>query len=116
MGIYIFLGTAGSGKGTQAKALSKHSFVEHVSTGDLLRLAVENKTALGLKVKDILAQGQLVSDNLVNDIVSDFFKSDYQKDKNYILDGYPRTLKQADYFNQFMLEQNIDFKQLIQSS
>ena len=113
MGIFIFLGTAGSGKGTQAKALSNHPSIEHLSTGDLLRLAVENKTELGLLVEDILANGQLVSDDLVNDIVSDYFKTKYKGDRDYILDGYPRTLNQAYFFKRFIEEQNIEFKKLV---
>ena len=97
MSIYIFLGTAGTGKGTQSKLLSeKHTF-QHISTGDLLRDAVKNQTEIGKQVAETMRMGQLVSDQLINDLVFDYIKKQSLRQK-FIFDGYPRTLEQAKRF------------------
>lgn len=93
MSVYIFLGTAGTGKGTQAKLLCDGKSKKHVSTGDLLRDAVKSQSELGLEVQSILESGQLVSDSIVNKLVSEFLS--LHKDASIILDGYPRTYEQA---------------------
>lgn len=93
MSLYIFLGTAGTGKGTQAKLLCDGKSIIHVSTGDLLRDAVKSQSELGLEVQSILESGQLVSDSIVNKLVNEFLS--LNKDASIILDGYPRTYEQA---------------------
>ena len=88
----ILLGAPGSGKGTQAAKLVKEKNYTHISTGNLLRDEIAKKTELGIKVKGVMDAGQLVSDDLVVELLKsnlDFASS------NYIFDGYPRNLEQA---------------------
>ncbi len=90
----ILLGPPGSGKGTVAKSLSAHFAIPHVSTGDILRENVKAGTGLGQEVKAVMDSGKLVSDQLVNRVVEDRLgRSDCAR--GVILDGYPRTLEQA---------------------
>jgi len=90
----LFMGPPGAGKGTQAKRISQKYNIPHISTGDMLREAVAKGTELGLKVKEILEKGELVSDDLINKIVEERL-SQNDCDNGFILDGYPRTLVQA---------------------
>ncbi|MHC4269472.1 MAG: adenylate kinase [Planctomycetota bacterium] len=90
----IFLGPPGVGKGTQAEGISSKENIEHISSGVLLRNAVDNQTEIGLKAKEYIEQGLLVPDDLVVNIVVDSINS--VKCKNgFILDGFPRNLSQA---------------------
>ena len=90
----ILFGPPGVGKGTQAKLLVEEFHSAHISTGDLLREAVKNKTALGLKAKSFMDAGNLVPDDVVIGLIEEVLKSDEARD-NFILDGFPRTLPQA---------------------
>lgn len=104
----IFLGAPGSGKGTQAKELAKIYDLVHLSTGDIIRNSIRKKTKLGLQVKKYLDAGLLVPDDHVIDIVKEAItnlKSDF------ILDGFPRTIKQANALQNILedLEKKIDF-------
>jgi adenylate kinase len=91
----IFIGPPGSGKGTQAKRLAAQHGVPHISTGDMLREAIADGTELGQKAAPIMASGALVSDDLMLGIIDDrLAKSDAQR--GFILDGFPRTLVQAE--------------------
>jgi len=91
----IFIGPPGSGKGTQAKRLAAQHGVPHISTGDMLRDAIADGTALGQKAAPIMASGALVSDDLMLGIIDErLAKSDAQR--GFILDGFPRTLVQAE--------------------
>lgn len=96
MGVRIvLLGPPGSGKGTQAALLSRHFGVPAISTGDMLREAVAAGSALGLRVKSTLNAGQLVDDATMADLVRErLSRSDAAA--GFLLDGYPRTLPQAD--------------------
>ncbi|MBA4451400.1 MAG: hypothetical protein RLZZ29_390, partial [Cyanobacteriota bacterium] len=86
----IFLGPPGAGKGTQAKVLADFLQVPHISTGDILRQAITDQTALGVKAQEYMDKGDLVPDQLVQDMVEERLqKSDAQK--GWILDGFPRT-------------------------
>jgi len=97
----IFIGPPGSGKGTQAKRLATRLGIPHVSTGDMLREAVADGTELGRKAAPIMAAGALVPDDLMVGIVRDrVHKSDAQK--GFILDGFPRTLVQAEKLDGIM--------------
>jgi len=91
----IFIGPPGSGKGTQAKRLASTFGVPHISTGDMLRQAIDEGTELGRKAAPILASGALVSDDIMVGIIKDrLAKPDATK--GFILDGYPRTVVQAE--------------------
>jgi len=91
----ILLGPPGVGKGTQAKILVEQLGIPQLSTGDILRSAIAAKTPMGLAAKEIMDRGDLVSDEIVNGIVSERID---QADcaKGFILDGFPRTIPQAD--------------------
>lgn len=90
----VLLGAPGSGKGTQAKKLMQDRGIPHISTGDMLRAAVEAGTRFGQKAKGIMEAGQLVSDDIMLGIISErLTESDVEK--GFILDGFPRTRQQA---------------------
>ena len=90
----IMLGAPGAGKGTQAKKIAAKYGVPHISTGDILRENIKNKTQLGLKAKVYMDQGLLVADDLVLELVVARFKLSDCKN-GYVLDGFPRTIPQA---------------------
>ncbi len=90
----VVLGKQGAGKGTQSQLLCERYDLLHISTGDILRAAVQNGTPLGLQVKSILDAGQLVSDDLVNQLVEDRFKEP-DAQRGGVLDGFPRNIDQA---------------------
>ena len=90
----VLLGKQGSGKGTQAERLTDHYRVEHLSTGDLFRAAAAEGTAAGLEAKRYMDAGELVPDDTVIKVVHERFTGDFL-DRGFILDGFPRTLPQA---------------------
>lgn len=94
----VLIGCPGAGKGTQAKKLSAHFGIAHISTGDLLRDEMKNGTELGKKVSEIMNAGGLVSDDIVSAMLANRIKADDCKD-GYILDGYPRNVAQAEGLN-----------------
>lgn len=91
----VLIGGPGAGKGTQAKKLSKHFDIAHISTGDLLREQMKLGTELGKKVSEIMNAGGLVSDDIVSAMLAERIKADDCKN-GYILDGYPRNVSQAE--------------------
>jgi adenylate kinase len=97
-GPILLLGAPGVGKGTQARELVAKWGIPQISTGDLLRYHRDHGTPLGLKAKEIMAQGHLVPDDLVNEMVAERLQQPDTK-SGYILDGYPRTLGQADWLD-----------------
>ncbi len=106
----ILLGPPGAGKGTQAKSLAVKLGLAHISTGDILRQNVAKSTALGAQAKEYMHQGILVPDELVTRMVKDRL-SEPDAAKGFILDGYPRNLKQAESLEAMLKElgMNIDF-------
>ncbi len=94
---FIFLGPPGAGKGTLAAQVSSEYGIPHISTGDIFRANIKNQTPLGVKVKAIIDAGGLVSDDITCELVEDRLKQDDCK-KGFILDGFPRTIPQAEMF------------------
>lgn len=97
----VLLGAPGSGKGTQAVRLKDHLQVPHISTGDLLRAEVAAGSALGLQAKEVMARGDLVSDQILLGMLEDRL-SRPDVAHGFILDGYPRNLAQADALGQLL--------------
>ena len=104
----MFFGPPGAGKGTQAKIISDILNIPHLSTGDILRKKILEKDNLALDLKKIMSAGKLVSDDILNSIVSSRLFN--EKQKGFILDGYPRTLDQSKFLNSFLKEKNIKIK------
>ena len=97
----ILFGAPGAGKGTQAKELIKKYGIPQISTGDILRTAIANQTPLGLEAKKLMDQGKLVSDEIVNGLVeARLQESDCEN--GFILDGFPRTVIQAESLDRIM--------------
>jgi len=101
IGPIVLLGPPGAGKGTQSKRITEHYRIPQVSTGDLLREHVKQGTALGVQVRDLLAKGELVPDNLVCDIVA-WRLREPDGQRGFILDGFPRTATQAVWLDSFL--------------
>lgn len=99
----IIFGAPGVGKGTQAKLLAAKLNLAHISTGDILREAIKNETEMGLKAKEIVQSGGLVPDEIVGGIVKETLKDERCKN-GFILDGFPRTINQAEILNKILLE------------
>jgi adenylate kinase len=113
----ILIGPPGSGKGTQAKQLCQRLRLAHIGTGDMLRDAIRHGTTAGRKAEPYVNSGQLVPDDLVNQIIADFFSKD-DRPEDFVMDGYPRTLPQAMSFEQVLRQQflNLDAVILLQVS
>ena len=106
----VLLGAPGSGKGTQAARLKEHLQVPHISTGDLLRAEVAAGSKLGLAAKEVMARGELVSDEILLGMLEDRFSRPDTRG-GFILDGYPRNQAQADALDKLLarLGQPFDF-------
>jgi adenylate kinase len=99
----ILLGPPGAGKGTQAKKISENYSLPHISTGDMLRENINNNTPLGLKAKSYMSRGELVPDELLITIIKDrLSRSDCSG--GFLLDGFPRTIPQADALQMILTE------------
>jgi len=103
----IMLGLPGAGKGTQADKISSKYEIPHISTGNIFRNAIKNETSLGKKAKKIIDSGSLVPDEITNNIVQERLQEDDCK-QGFILDGFPRTINQAEALEHFM--DNMDKK------
>ena len=106
-GPILMLGAPGVGKGTQAKRLMTEFGIPQISTGDLLREHRSQQTALGVMAEGLMAQGRFVPDDLVNDMVADRLKQP-DTQSGYILDGYPRTLNQAEWLDGYLAQAQRD--------
>ncbi|MBR5788845.1 MAG: adenylate kinase [Lachnospiraceae bacterium] len=106
----VMLGAPGAGKGTQAKMIADKYSIPHVSTGDIFRANIKEGTALGLEAKSYMDQGKLVPDELTVRILLDRVAKDDCKN-GYVLDGFPRTIPQAEVLKDALAKQNdkIDF-------
>jgi adenylate kinase len=104
----ILLGRQGAGKGTQCVRLSRHFVVPHISTGDMLRAAVREGTDLGRMAKKVMDDGGLVGDDIMIGIVGERLSRHDAKGRGYILDGFPRTVFQAQALDGLSAEQPID--------
>jgi adenylate kinase len=104
----VLFGAPGSGKGTQAERLKDRFSLKHVSTGDLLREAVANGTELGRKVEGILASGELVSDEIVLELIKEAVTAAKANEtlSGWMLDGFPRTIGQAEALDRLLDDEN----------
>ena len=108
----IFLGPPGSGKGTQAAKVSEKLGLIHLSTGDLLREAVKKQTELGIQAKEFMDKGELVPDALIVGLIQDKINSG-QLSKGFILDGFPRTIPQAESLKVMLNESSVTIDKAI---
>jgi len=98
--IIIFLGPPGSGKGTQAQRLAQIYQIPHISTGDIFREHIKHSTSIGKKVREVIQAGQLISDGMVLEMIEERIKLNDCKN-GFVLDGFPRTVVQAEEFFKF---------------
>ena len=109
----ILFGPPGCGKGTQASFISSAISIPHLSTGDMLRSAVSSKSEIGLKAKEIMEKGGLVSDKIVLSIVKERISNNDSK-KGFILDGFPRTTGQAEGLDVMLQEKGLKLDSTIE--
>lgn len=112
----ILLGAPGSGKGTQAGYISERLNIPHISTGDIFRENMKNKTPLGLKVKEVMDNGNLCPDDLTIELIKDRLAKPDCKN-GYLLDGFPRNINQARALDDFaapdkVLDIQVDFERI----
>lgn len=111
----VLLGPPGAGKGSQAEVLSQRLNIPHVSTGDILRQNVKDDTSIGRRAREYMQKGELVPDEIVIKMVEEFIGSQFLKN-GFILDGFPRTLEQAERLDRLLTKLNkkldlvMDFK------
>jgi len=108
----IFLGPPGAGKGTHAKMLCEKYGIIQLAAGDILRRNIKEGTTLGSLAKDVIARGELVSDKLVNDMMAEEIRA-MKATNGFILDGYPRTIGQAEALEKFLAEEKIPLAAVI---
>ena len=111
----VLLGPPGAGKGTQAKSISNRYSIPHISTGDIFRKNISENTPLGIEAKSYMDNGQLVPDEVTINMVKDRLQQDDCKN-GYLLDGFPRTVHQAEALDNFLteIEESIDTALLIE--
>ncbi|MDR2805341.1 MAG: adenylate kinase [Dysgonamonadaceae bacterium] len=101
----VIFGAPGSGKGTQSKLIIEKYGLHHISTGDILRKEIEDRTALGAIADQYISQGQLVPDRVIIDMMADVL-NEAPDCKGYIFDGFPRTIAQAQAIDELLRERN----------
>ena len=108
----VLLGPPGAGKGTQATGIAEKYNILHISTGDIFRANVKQGTPLGLKAKEYMDKGALVPDELTCDLVEDrVMKEDCAN--GYLLDGFPRTVFQAEHFDKFLASKGLEIDSVV---
>ncbi len=110
----ILFGPPGSGKGTQSTMIVEKYNLKHLSTGDILRLEIKNETELGLLAESYISKGKLVPDDVIIDILLQTIDNDSKSYKGIILDGFPRTLVQAEALEEMLKARNEDVSVLIE--
>lgn len=108
----ILLGPPGCGKGTQAALLCQHYGMEHIATGVLLRAAIETNTPAGQAAQPYINSGRLVPDTLVNDLIAERFAA-ADRPRSFVMDGYPRTLRQGKAFDEILQTHELDLTAVI---
>ncbi|MCL4378013.1 MAG: adenylate kinase [Actinobacteria bacterium] len=108
----ILLGAPGAGKGTQAKKISSKFNIPHVSTGDILRSEISSNSELGKKAEEYVNSGKLVPDELIIGMIKEEFKKDKFR-TGFLMDGFPRTIEQAEKFSQLLKELNLSLNKVI---
>ena len=107
--LFVFLGIQGSGKGTQAKLLSKYFNIEHINLGEFFRKQISEGNQLGMLAYEFISKGNLVPDQIVCEIVSKLL---IKFDKGYVFDGFPRTTNQAEFLLFVKPEQRVFYLEL----
>ncbi|MDD2483617.1 MAG: adenylate kinase [Eubacteriales bacterium] len=108
----VLLGPPGAGKGTQAVKIVEEYQIPHISTGDIFRMNIKEGTALGKKAKEFMDKGELVPDSLVVDLVRDRLEAEDCKN-GFLLDGFPRTVYQAEELDKYLSEKNLNLTKVI---
>jgi adenylate kinase len=104
----IVLGKQGAGKGTQCVRLSHHYAITHIATGDLLRAAVKAGTALGQEARRYMEAGELIPDEVVLGMVGEHLERDDTDERGFVLDGFPRTVVQAERLDELLAPASLD--------
>ncbi|MCC3167041.1 adenylate kinase [Streptococcus sanguinis] len=109
----LIMGLPGAGKGTQAAKIVEHFNIAHISTGDMFRAAIANQTEMGALAKSYIDKGELVPDEVTNGIVKERLSQDDIKQTGFLLDGYPRTIEQANALDKTLAELGIELEGVI---
>jgi len=109
----VFLGPPGAGKGTQAVRIAERYNVPHISTGDILRAAVKEGTELGKLAKSYMDRGELVPDEVIIGIIRERLSQSDVKERGFILDGFPRTIAQAEALDELLKELQLPLDKVI---
>jgi adenylate kinase len=104
----VILGRQGAGKGTQCVRLARHYVVPHISTGDMLRAAVKEGTDFGRKAQEYMARGDLLPDDIIIGVVGERLNKDDTRTRGYLLDGFPRTVGQAEALAELTVDDPLD--------
>ena len=108
----LIMGLPGAGKGTQAAKIVEQFHVAHISTGDMFRAAMANQTEMGVLAKSYIDKGELVPDEVTNELLKNVFLRMILKETGFLLDGYPRTIEQAHALDKTLAELGIKLEVL----
>lgn len=109
----VLFGAPGAGKGTQACKLAEKYRFNHISTGDIIRQEIRDATALGLTVQEAISRGELAPDEVVIEIINNYVHSHRDTEGN-IFDGFPRTIPQAEAFDEILAENNLKIDMMLE--